>query len=208
MHRLMVAWRDMRVESSVALKEWAVLCALVGAGRHSVLLRKGGIREPRPAGQDGTFVAEHRRFWLLPTFFHLREPGRAGDLAPEALALAPALLDRAPPAGRLRLELFAEVVAAREVADRGRLRPLAGAHGLSEACVDGRFAYRRPGLVVLILRAWRTRQAIEIAERAEYAGCVSWVHLDAALADEAEPVLSDAAHAARVAAIEAALEAT
>ena len=26
----MVAWRDMRVESSVALKEWAVLCALVG----------------------------------------------------------------------------------------------------------------------------------------------------------------------------------
>lgn len=207
MHRLMVAWRDMRVESSVALKEWAVLCALVGAGRHSVLLRKGGIREPRPAGQDGSFAAEHRRFWLLPTYFHLREPGREGDLAPEARALAPELLAAAPPAGRLRLELFAEVEAVREVAARERLRPLAGAHGLSEACVDARFAYRRPGLVVLILRAWRVRQAIEVADRAEYAGCVSWVHLEATLAGEAEPVLSDADHAARVAAIEAALEA-
>ena len=62
--------------------------------------------------------------------------------------------------------------------------------------------------MVLILRAWRSRQAIEISDRAEYAGCASWVHLEAALADEAEPVLSDAAHAARVAAITAALEAT
>lgn len=195
----------MRVESSVALKEWAVLCALVGAGRHSVLLRKGGLREPRPAGQGGTFAAEHRRFWLLPTFFHLREPGRAGDLAPEALALAPQLLESAPPADRLRLELFAEVDAVHEVEGRERLRALAGAHGLSEACVDARFAYRRPGLVVLILRAWRLRQAIEIADRAEYAGCVSWVHLETSLAGEAEPVLSGAEHASRVAAIEAAL---
>lgn len=195
----------MRAESSVALKEWAVLCALLGAGRHSVLLRKGGIREPRPAGAPGTFAAEHRRFWLLPTYFHLREPGRAGDLSPEALALAPEVLAAAPPAGRLRVELFAEVEAVHEVRERARLRPLAGAHGLGEACVDARFDYRTPGLVVLVLRTYRLSQAIELADLAEYAGCVSWVHLAAGLAGDAEPVLTDDAHAARVAAVRAAV---
>lgn len=191
----------MRVESSVALKEWAVLCALVAAGRHSALLRKGGLREPGP------FAAEHRRCWLLPTYFHLREPGRAGDLAPEAAALAADVLAAAPPAGRLRLGLFVEVVAAHAVDDRGRLRALAGAHGLSEACVEARFAYRKPGLVVMVLRAWRLRQALDFDDRAKYAGCASWVDLAGPLVGEAEPVLTDDEHAARVATIAAALEA-
>lgn len=207
MHGLMVAWRRMRVESQVALKEWAVLCALIGAGRHSVLLRKGGLREPRGAAAGGAFAAEHRRFFLLPTYFHLREPGRAGDLAPEATALAEEVLAAAPPAGRLRLGVFAEVVATREVGDRARLRALAGAHGLSDACVDARFAYRRPGLVVMVLRAWRLEQEIEIQDRSEYAGCHSWVDLAGPLAGAAVPALTDEEHAARVAAIDVALEA-
>jgi hypothetical protein len=33
--------------SAVALKEWAPTCAALGAGEQTILLRKGGIKEPR-----------------------------------------------------------------------------------------------------------------------------------------------------------------
>lgn len=198
----------MRAESSVALKEWAVLCALVGAGRHSVLLRKGGLREPRAgAGAPATFTAAEPRFWLLPTYFHTREAGRERDLADDARALLPEVTAAAPPPGRLRIGLFAEACAVFDVRERAPLDALAGTHGLSAACVDARFGYRRPGLCVMLLRAWRTRQAIDLPDLAGYAGCVSWVDLAAPVAADLEPVLTDAEHAARVAAVRAALEA-
>lgn len=202
----MVACGDMRVTSPVALKEWAVLCARLGAGEQSLLVRKGGIREPRPAvGVAPSFAPEHRSFWLLPTYFHAREPGRDADLAPAARALLPQVLAAAPAPGRLRVELWAAVDAAHEVRERARLDALADAHGLGAACVDARFAYRTPGLWVLLLRTYRMRQAIELPERAEYAGCSSWVHLAEALAGDVEPVLTDREHEARAAALRSAL---
>jgi hypothetical protein len=198
----------MQAESSVALKEWAVLCALLGAGRHSVLLRKGGLREPRSEpGAPATFSAAERRFWLLPTYFHAREAGRERDLADDARALLPDVLASAPPPGRLRIDLFAEACAVFDVRERARIDALAGLHGLSPTCVDARFTYRRPGLCVMVLRTWRTRQPLDLPDLAEYAGCVSWVDLAAPAAADLEPVLSDDAHAARLAAVRAALEA-
>jgi hypothetical protein len=197
----------MRVTSPVALKEWAVLCARLGAGEQSVLVRKGGIREPRlRAGEAPAFVPEHRGFWLLPTFFHAREPGRDRDLAPAARPLLPQLLADAPPSGRLRLQLWAELDLAVEVGDLARLDVLGEAHGLAAACVADRFAYRRPGLWVLLLRTYRSRQAVELPDLAEYAGCHSWVDLAEAVAGDVEPVLSDREHDDRRAALRSALE--
>lgn len=202
----MVACGSMRVTSPIALKEWAVLCARLGAGEQSVLVRKGGIREPRPAvGEAPAFVVEHRGFWLLPTYFHAREPGRDRDLAPAARALLPRVLADAPPAGRLRLALWAAVDAAIFVDDLARVAALADVHGLDPACVAARFAYRKPGLWVLFLRTYRLGQAVELPDRAEYAGCHSWVELAGDVAGEVEPVLSDDEHAARAAALRAAL---
>lgn len=188
----------MWAQAQVALKEWAALCAALAAGRHSVLLRKGGIREPR-------LELEHRAFWLLPTYFHAREPGRERDLADAARALLPEVLAEEPPPGVLRLGLYAEVEGAYRVDERARAHALAGLHGLAPALVDQRFDYRGPGLWVLVLRAYRARGAAEVPERPGYAGCVSWVHLDAPVAAEVEPALSDGEHAARVAAVRDAL---
>ena len=50
---------------SVGFKEWALVCAALGEGRQSVIIRKGGLAE----GRDG-FVFLHREFFLFPTFFH------------------------------------------------------------------------------------------------------------------------------------------
>lgn len=188
----------MWAQAQVALKEWAALCAALATGKHSVLLRKGGIREPR-------LELEHRAFWLLPTYFHAREPGRERDLTDEARALLPGVLAEAPPSGTLRLGLFAEVEVALRVDERARAHALAGLHGLAPALVDERFDYRGPGLWALVLRAYRARRAAEVPERPGYAGCVSWVHLEAPVAAEVEPALSDDEHAGRVAAARDAL---
>ncbi|KAL3131295.1 hypothetical protein ABBQ38_000587 [Trebouxia sp. C0009 RCD-2024] len=47
----------------LALKEWAVTCAALGQGDQTVILRKGGIREP-------TFQPAAETFLLFPTSFH------------------------------------------------------------------------------------------------------------------------------------------
>jgi hypothetical protein len=188
----------MRAQAEVALKEWAVVCAALAAGRHGILLRKGGIREAAP---DRRFHLEHRAFALLPTYFHAHDPARARDLVPAAAAELPALAAAAPPPGTLRVDLYAEVAARWHVRDPARLRALVGRHPLSDACVAERFAYREPGLWVLFLRTWRLRQPVTFPDRPGYAGCVSWVHLDAPVAGEADPARSDDAHAQEAAAL-------
>jgi len=68
----------MKPTSNIAFKEWAVLCAALGAGRQTIILRKGGIDE----GREG-FRVKHDEFWLLPTQFH-QEPSQ---LTPDAQPL-------------------------------------------------------------------------------------------------------------------------
>lgn len=192
----------MRVQAEVALKEWAVVCAALADGRQSVLLRKGGIREPTP---DRRFAAHHRSFVLLPTWFHAHDVGRERDLVPAARAELAAVSAAEPPPGRLRVELHAEVAALWHSRDLAALQALAGLHVLSEDCVAERFAYREPGLWALLLRVRRLAAPVELDDRPGYAGCVSWVHLDAPVAGEAAAVVGDEAHARVAAAVDAAL---
>jgi len=191
----------MHVEAEVALKEWAVVCAALGRGRQSLLLRKGGIREPNA---DRSFHAEHRSFVLLPTHFHARDAGRERDLVPEVHAELQALSERGP-AAALRFTLYAEVTAQWELRESAPLQALAGLHVLSDACVTERFHYRRPGLWALHVRVHRLAEPVELPDRPGYAGCVSWVHLDQPVRGEAEAVVSDAEHARREAVLAAAL---
>lgn len=180
----------MRVEVEVALKEWAVVCAALGDGRQSLLLRKGGIHE---RGPDHTFVAEHRSFALLPTYFHAQDAGRVRDLVPEVHAELAALTQPAD----LRIDLHAEVTGLWHVRELEPLLALAGRHVLSQVCVIDRFAYRRPGLWVMSLRTYRYDRTAVLADRPGYAGCVSWVDLDAPVGGEATAVLTDEVHARR-----------
>lgn len=187
----------MRVEAEVALKEWAVVCAALGDGRQDLLLRKGGIRDrgrgssSRPSGPG--FAVEHRSFALLPTYFHAGDVGRARDLVPEVHDQ----LSPRPPGDRLRVDLYAEVTALWHVRELAPLLALAGRHVLSDACVADRFAYRAPGLWVLSLRTYRLAPANELEDHPSYAGCVSWVDLEAPVVGEATAVASAEQHARR-----------
>jgi hypothetical protein len=171
-----------------AFKEWAGVCRALGEGRQALILRKGGIAE---AG--GRFRVEHDRFWLYPTYVHQQEVGIVAEARP---LLGQALAER-PPAGTLRLGLFADVAGVYQVSELAQAERLAGLHVWSAEAVRARFAHRSPGLFVLAVRVWRAPAAFEVPESPAYAGCKSWVELDRELpTDGAVPVLADGDFAA------------
>ena len=167
----------------VAFKEWAVVCHAVAEGRQRVILRKGGISEV-----GGVFRPEYDRFWLYPTYFH--EPQYRG-VKPECAALLEAAEATRPPAGELHLTHWAEVTGVEYVTDLDALLRLADRHVLSEETVRQRFAYRTPGLYVLSVTAYRPVDPYVVAEKPEYAGCKTWVTLDAPLDTDGSTVAWD-----------------
>lgn len=170
--------------SEYALKEWAAIEQLLGAGELTLLLRKGGLWERR----DG-FEMEHRRFWLFPTLYHQNDT----ELRPELSWALAAAEEAHPEPEQIRLEHFAEVTDAFRVEDLPTLLSLVDAQGLTRETIESRFHYRnRPYLHALLLRVYRLPCPHLISNTMDYEGCVSWVTLDDALATEgALPVLTD-----------------
>lgn len=172
---------------SVAFKEWAAICRALAEGRQSLILRKGGIAE---AG--GQFRPDHDRFLLYPTHFH--EP------------MQDAVEREQPAEGTIRFTHFAEVVEVFQILELEKALALNELHGWTAEEVTKRFHYRKPGLFVLVVRVFRLPQAVEMAERPEYAGCKSWVPLEEAVSIEgASEVLTDEAFAMILSAVKAAL---
>ncbi len=146
-----------------------MICAELAAGRQTILLRKGGIREPA-----GGFAIEHHEFFLLPTYVHQNED----ELVVPARAALPAVIRQAPPAGQLRLDLYATVETVIEVTSLEPLRRLEREHALSWSAVERRFQYRRPGLHVIALRVYRLAHPCVVPNLFRYDGCRSWVALE------------------------------
>src|SRR5688572_8873185 len=133
----------MEDRSSRALKEWAAIEQLLGAGGSVLLLRKGGLWERREG-----FEMEHRQFWIFPTLYH-QNPGELKEEHAWALTAA----REAQPSGeRIRLEHFAVVTDAFRVESLETLRAIAPRQALTDVTIDSRFHYRnRPYLHALIL---------------------------------------------------------
>jgi hypothetical protein len=73
------------------------------------------------------------------------------------------------------------------------LRRIEEFHVWTEEAVERRFHYRRPGLWVVLLRAWVTEVPFLVKEELEDAGCHSWVTLRDPLSScHATPVQSAA----------------
>jgi hypothetical protein len=187
----------MLAANGVALKEWAVVCHELAAGRQIVLLRKGGIREPA-----GGFGIEHREFFLFPTSFHENADG----LVPAVRAALPDVARAAPPGGILRFDLYATVEAVVEASRLESLRLLDGQHALVWSAVERRYHYRRPGLHVIAVRAWRLPRPVEVPALFRYDGCRSWVPIEQEVpVNDARPVLDDRSFGQRMAILHEAL---
>ena len=154
---------------SAGFKEWALVCAALGAGRQSVIIRKGGLAE----GRDG-FAFRHREFFLFPTFFH------------EQLArvrLSAAVLPQPSP-NEIEIRYFARVEEARIMTHWTEVRELQPLHILRESVVRERFDYEKtPGVHVAFVRTFQLDTVWRFPGAKAYGGCRSWVELPEPPAD-------------------------
>jgi hypothetical protein len=181
-------------DCSTALKEWAVICRALETGRQTLLLRKGGIAEGA-----GGFRAEHNCFWLYPTQFHQS----AEQLAPEFASLLSDVDQLRTGDGRIVVRSFAIVEQVEYITSLEQALSLRGLHGWSDAVVEQRFNYKKPGLYLFVVRIFAATNSTAVTESATMAGCKSWVQLPAAIAaDELTPVMDDALFAQTVAEIQ------
>ena len=184
----------------IAFKEWAVVVDALGRGDQIVLLRKGGINE----GRSG-FQVEHDRFFLFPTLFHQQR-----DLVIPAAQARYELLSQKSPPGTVRIEFLAEVVEWRRVESLEAALRLRGRHIWREDVIRERFEFgRSKSLYAMAVRVFRLQLPVDLPMLEHYAGCKSWVELDAAIpTGNALPVLTDREFAQKLEKFLHALEAT
>lgn len=159
----------------IALKEWAVVCDLLAAGRCALLLRKGGIHE---AGGPGRFALNHDRFLMFPAWEHERLDWIKPDwLPPEVVEVGEPNV--AEPS-QITFKSYAEAAKIWEVPSRDAFERLDDLHPWAAPQIDMRFNYKaeRP-LYLLALRAYRMRREEVVSNDDRFAGCVSWVPMSA-----------------------------
>jgi hypothetical protein len=179
---------------SFAFKEWALVCEALGAGRQSIILRKGGIAEGR-AG----FRWQHDEFLLLPTLFH----EQAAKLKVSPGTAVPA----ARSDGLLEVRFRARVEWAEEIEDLDAVRRLAPFHLWQDEVIDERFRYKDdPRISLAFVRVERMTVPFTFPDLPRYGGCRSWVEIpDLPKEMNSENVLAESAHREREGEIRAAL---
>ncbi len=170
---------------SVGFKEWALVCAALGRGEQSVILRKGGIAEGR-AG----FQFRHAEFFLFPTFFHAQ-----ASKTRMPSAEMPAQRD-----GEIEITYFAKLEFAAVVQDWKTAVALEPFHILTREVVRERFDYEgAPGIHLAFVRVFRCEPQWTFPDAARYGGCRSWVELPPQPAEvQLRAVVDEATHLARL----------
>lgn len=179
---------DVPTSLRVAFKEWRGACEALATGRQTVILRKGGIHE-----RGGVFRPEHAAFWLFPTTTHASIQG----LKPEA-----SQPDRGDEVSS-SIDTFVCVTRVSFIRRLDQLLALDAHHVWTEETMRGRFAYREPGIWLMLVRAYRLPEPWLMADHPRYHGCKSWVILDEERTTaNAQPALDDETFARCAAEIE------
>ncbi|HVR43322.1 MAG TPA: DUF1802 family protein [Thermoanaerobaculia bacterium] len=159
----------MKIPNHTALKEWASVVAAIGAGEQILLLRKGGIADPK-------FGVDADRFHLFPTYLHQKEklfqPQRAEWFRRTDRD------DPEPP--EVEIDTWVEVVETFQIRELDRLLALEPFLIFTRETIEERYRFRPEQAVhVIAVRGWKLpRPAAIRADRPEYRGCVSWISLE------------------------------
>jgi hypothetical protein len=169
-----------KLPNHTALKEWASAIAALGRGEQVVLIRKGGIADPK-------FGLEADRFYLFPTNFH------EGGAAPTPTAIP--------------ITHWCEVVKTWEVRDLSALLRLESQVVFDRATLETRYRFRPDQAIHVIgVRTFALPDATSVPMNARYEGCRSWVSLDEEIdIDGSRPVLATEQLQQKIEAIAAAL---
>lgn len=159
-------------------------------GNQTVLLRKGGIKEP-------VFRPEARQFLLFPTKFHTD-----ADLLQPAMAQRYRSLSDSFPEPKTQpevvFEVAGEVTGCWTTMDPGVLPLTSGLHIWSDAFLEHRLKWRpKQPITILEVRARRIPGSrLAVPSDPDMFGCFSWVDLtsatQAADVSEWEPAIPDA----------------
>lgn len=171
----------------IALKEWASVCKSLETGRQMILLRKGGIYEAA-----GEFELENPQFLLFPTYLHQN----LNMLKPEVHEGFAAV--SAEP-GEVRISAAGVVTDIIQLRSREQMDRIEQEHVWTRALIDMRFNYKPQNpLYLLLVRAYRLAAPMTVENTPAYAGCKSWVPLEAATeTSNVTAVLDDPAYQSR-----------
>ena len=177
-------------------KEWSLVCAALGSGAQSVILRKGGIHE----GNAG-FWWRHDRFFLFPTHFHEQE--NQFTWKPSIPVPLTTSSD-----GVHTVEYCAEVVSKHQLAHWEMVQQLPSLHFWTEPTLRERFDYSgNTGISLAFLRVYRLGTPWTFPDERKFGGCRSWLDLPVPPENlTLHAVLDEATHAARAAALAKVLE--
>lgn len=171
-----------KLPNHTALKEWSTVIDALGRGEQTVLIRKGGIADPK-------FGLDAMRFYLYPTYFHQGES------------------EHRP---RVTITHWGEVARTWSVREHAVLQRLAPLVAIPAETLESRYRFRPDqALHIIGVRVFALPRPAEIAFRDEYAGCRSWLSVDDEIdVDGSAPVLSEAALEAKFTAIDSLLALT
>jgi len=168
-----------KLPNHTALKEWASAIAALGRGEQVILIRKGGIADPK-------FGLESDRFYLFPTNFH-----EGGGQPPTAVPITH----------------WCEVVRTWEVRDLDALLRLEPQVVFDRNALETRYRFRPDQSIhVIAVRTFTLPHPATVPMTARYEGCRSWVSLDEEIdIDGSQPVLSEDQLQKRIEAVSATL---
>ena len=183
----------MQLNTTHALKEWAIAIDALKQGETIMLLRKGGIHE-----QNGRFQVAHDRTLLYPTYEHqqprLLKPDYAAQVQTVASGWHPDTVEISSWADITDILLITEATVAQA------LLPF---HIWNDQFIGDRLKWKpKQPLYILLLRTYKLAQPQIIPYCSEYGGCKSWIDLAEFISiTDALPVLSDTAYTSLVAQI-------
>lgn len=173
------------IESSHALKEWAIVGQALATNRQIVLLRKGGLLD-----EDGHFALEHSQFWLLPTWLH-QERGLVKAAHQDLWEQTPRAPDETAKIAYLRH--FARVERVWKLDENAESALEQVPHIWSTHYLDLRFGYQPDKtLLCAALRVYVADELVRYELRAEDLGCRSWVELASPVSATVRPAIGDA----------------
>lgn len=172
----------MKIANHTALKEWSTVIDALGTGRQVILIRKGGIADPK-------FGVEAERFYLYPTYFH--QPAAAEE--PRSVTISH----------------WCEAVRTWRIRDLELLYRLEPLVVMSREALETRYHFRPDqALHVIGVRAFALPAPVTIDVKPEYVGCRSWVSIDDEIhMDGSKPALASEDLRARLESVEAMLAA-
>jgi len=185
---------DSNFISAAALKEWAIVCKAIEDGKQVLLFRKGGIMEYRNG-----FELKHKVFFLFPTFEHQSIDSIQNEYREELEVLKQQQQQQKDNTQSLNqndnntsneknskvtqdiinISTFVEITHFIEINDISKLEKLEKYHIWNLDYVKMRFNYNpKKPLYLLMLRAYKLNEPIEIQNKPEWAGCKSWIQFD------------------------------